>query len=203
MGQGIARRGIVIASNHGETQRDLSWLDFSFLRAISDDSKTILFEEEGNESTNYTVFVRDVDGSPAVPIGEGYGASLSRDKRWALAVKLTEPNHEIWLLPVGPGEPRRLNPPSLAPEALASFLSDGKRVIYPAYPARETGHPPRTWLQDVNGGVPEPVSAEGLAGWVVSPDDKWVVVGKIGPSGVRDSALLSLGDRSVTDISGT
>ena len=113
VGQGIARRGIVVSSNHGESLRDLSWLDFSYLRDISDDGKMILFEEEGSSTSNYTVYVRDTDGSSAVPIGEGYAGALSRDKKWALAIKLTEPNHEIWLLPIGPGEPRRVNPPNL------------------------------------------------------------------------------------------
>ena len=133
VGQGIARRGIVVSSNHGESLRDLSWLDFSYLRDISDDGKMILFEEEGSRSTNYTVYVRDADGSPAVPIGEGYAARLSRDKKWALAIKLTEPNHEIWLLPIGPGEPRRsIRPTSFRRISFPSFLSDGKRIVYSA-----------------------------------------------------------------------
>jgi hypothetical protein len=71
VGQGVARRGMVMSSSDGETQRNFPWLDFSLLRAISDDGKTILFEEEGNETTNHTVYVPDVNGSPAVPIGEG------------------------------------------------------------------------------------------------------------------------------------
>src|SRR6516165_2812002 len=79
--QGIARRGIVIAVNQGKSLRDLSWLDFTFLRDISPDGKTILFEEEGSSTENYTVYIRDVDGSPAVPIGEGYGCQLSPDHK--------------------------------------------------------------------------------------------------------------------------
>ena len=200
VGQGIARRGMVISSSDGETQHDLSWLDFSMLRFISDDGKTILFEEEGNETTNYTVYVRDVDGSPAVPIGEGYGAALSRDKKWALAIKLTEPNHEVWLLPIGPGEPRRLSPSSLAPVGGASFLSDGKRVVYPA---QEAGRFPRVWLQDVNGGSPRPISPEGVAGRFVSPDDKWVLVAHRDPvTGEIHRRLLSIDDEKLTDIAG-
>jgi hypothetical protein len=58
-----------------------------------------------------------------------------------LSEKLTEPIHEIWLLPVGPGEPRRMTPPSLAPNIAASFLSDGKRIVYEA---READHPLHT-----------------------------------------------------------
>jgi serine/threonine protein kinase len=198
--QGIARRGMIISSADGETQRDLSWLDFSMFRTISNDGKTILFEEEGNETTNYTVYVRDVDGSPAVPIGEGYGADLSPDKKWALAIKLTEPNHEVWLFPVGPGEARRLSPPSLAPVGLATFLSDGKSVIYPA---REGDHPARMWLQDFNGGAPRAISSEGITGRFISPDDKWVLVYRreLGTGKVHGE-LLSLEDGKTVEIAG-
>ena len=181
VGQGIARRGIVVSSNHGESLRDLSWLDFSYLRDISDDGKMILFEEEGSSTTNYTVYVRDADGSPAVPIGEGYAASLSRDKKWALAIKLTEPNHEIWLLPIGPGEPRRVNPTTLiVANILPEFLSDSKSIVYSA---TEVGQKfPRIWLQDLNGGAPKSISPEGVLARNVSPDDKWILVA------VRDAA---------------
>ncbi len=173
--QGIARRGIVVSTQNGEAVRDLSWLDFSYGRDVSNDGKMILFEEEGNESTKYQIFVRNVDGSPAVPIGEGYGLALSPDANWALAEKLTEPTNEVWLLPVGPGEPRRLSPSNLSPAIAAQFLSDGKRVVYVA---NEPGRPARTWLQDVNGSAPHPITAEGTAGWMVSPDDKWLVAGR-------------------------
>ncbi|HZD33079.1 MAG TPA: hypothetical protein VE779_15625, partial [Candidatus Angelobacter sp.] len=200
VGQGIARRGMVISSGDGETQRDLSWLDFSMLRTLSPDGKTILFEEEGNETTNYTIYVRDVDGSPAVPIGEGYGADLSPDKKWALSIKLVDPTHEVWLLPVGPGDPRRLSPPSLAPIGLATFLSDGKHVVYPA---AEAGHLPRMWLQDVNGSAPQPISSEGVVGRFVSPDDKWVLIGRRDPvSGEIHRGLLSIDDKKTVDIAG-
>ena len=201
VGQGIARRGIVVSSNHGESLRDLSWLDFSYLRDISDDGKMILFEEEGNESTNYTVYVRDVDGSPAVPLGEGYAGSLSRDKKWALAIKLTDPAHELWLLPIGPGEPRRINPPNLMMAAiLPGFLSDGKRIVYSA---NEAGHPPRIWLQDVNGGAPKPISPEGMVNREISRDDKWVLVGvRDADSGKVRTALLSIDDGKTVEITG-
>ena len=198
--QGIARRGIVISSNNGRSERDLSWLDFGYLRDISRDGKTILFEEEGREEQSYQIFVRDVDGSPAVPIGEGYGLAISRDKHWALGQKLTEPTEELWLLPVGPGEPRRMSPANLFPLVAASFLSDNKRFVYVA---AETGHHPRTWLQDIDGGNPRPITPEDTAGFEVSPDDKWLIVGKrIGLGGNRDAALVSLDGGNMEDIHG-
>ena len=178
--QGIARRGMVIA--HDDVVRDLSWLDFGYLRDISYDGKMILFEEEGSESQNYTVFVRNVDGSPAIPIGEGYAEVFSRDNRWALSHRLGNPGAEL-LLPIGAGQPRQINPSRLTPFCCgASFLSDNKRIVYIA---RESGRPPRSWLQDITGGDPKPITGEGVFGWLVSPDDRWLIA-------TRDPTLLNL-----------
>jgi dipeptidyl aminopeptidase/acylaminoacyl peptidase len=173
--QGIVRHGIV--GFNGVSQRDLSWLDYGELRDISNDGQMILFEEEGSESKNYTVYVRGTDGSPAVAIGDGYGLALSPDKSWALTQKLTEPVNQIWLQPVGAGEPRRLSPPNLAPVIIAGgFFPDGKHVVYIA---RQTGRPPRTWMQDIDGGPPRPITPENIIGWQVSPNGKWLLAGAI------------------------
>ncbi len=175
VGQGIVRHGIV-ASN-GTTQRDLSWLDFGELRALSNDGEMILFEEEGQETQNYTVYVRSTDGSPAIAIGDGYGLDLSPDKKWAISQKLTEPVNQIWLLPVGPGEPRRLSPDSLTPVVIGGgFSPDGKRVVYVA---EESGHAPRCWLQDTDGGTPHAITPENIIGWEVSPNGKWLLAGTV------------------------
>jgi hypothetical protein len=167
--QGIARRGMVVSTSNGLWQRDLSWLDFGYMRGITADGKTILFEEEGSANEKYQVFLRDVDGSPAVPIGEGYGLAVSTDKKWVLAQKLTEPVQEVWVYPVGPGEPRRLSPPNLNPQVAGSFLSDNKHVLYVA---NEAGHQARTWIQDIDNGSPHPVTEEGTTGYLASPDGK-------------------------------
>jgi len=171
--QGIVRHGII--ASDGNTQRDVSWMDYGELRDLSDDGKMILFEEEGQEAKNYTVYVRNTDGSPAVAIGDGYGLALSRDKQWALSQKITEPADQIWLLPIGPGEPRRLSPPNLIATFIAgNFTPDGKSVFYVA---KEAGHTPRTWIQSLSGGDPRPLTPEGVAGWRISPDGKWLLAG--------------------------
>jgi eukaryotic-like serine/threonine-protein kinase len=189
--QGISRRGFLVSSADNTTQRDLSWLDYGYLRALSDDGKTTLFEEEGNavaEST-YMVFIRNVDGSPAIALGPGYGVALSHDKQWALAEKLTEPANEIWLLPVGPGEPRRLSPPNLNGNVVGSFLSDDKRVVYVA---NQAGRPQRTWLQNTEGGAPRPITPEGVVGWLVSPDNKWLITGNGDINSITLDTMVSL-----------
>jgi len=198
--QGIARRGIVVAVNQGKSLRDLSWLDFTFLRDFSPDGKTILFEEEGSSTANYTVFTRGVDGSPAVPIGEGYGCQFSPDGKWALAVKPVEPNPELWLYPLGPGEPLHINTPSIHPVGLAGFTPDGKHVVYPA---NEPGHLPRVFMQDLNGGPPQPISPEGVIGWRVSPNGQWIAVSVHDPnSSVVHEAMLSIADQKIVEMKG-
>lgn len=199
--QGLARRGMVVSSNRGASVRDLSWLDFGYLRTISDDGKTILFEEEGSSTQGYTVFVRDVDGSPAVALGLGYALALSPDKRWVLTERLTEPNHEIWLVPVGPGEARRLSPPNLQSMIAGRFFSDGKRVLYVA---REPGHLPRTWMQDLDSPTPRPITPEGTAGWILSPDDKWLLINgsRLAAAGLMRGSVMAVPDGGPKPITG-
>src|SRR4029077_15560434 len=57
----------------GETrERSLSWFDWSLLGDMSADGKTIVFSESGEaEGSNYSIFLRKTDGSPAVRLGDG------------------------------------------------------------------------------------------------------------------------------------
>ena len=114
---------------------------------------------------------------------------------------MTEPTNEIWLLPVGPGEPRRISPPNLQPLIAASFLSDGKRIIYVA---REPGRPARTWMQDLSGRSPHPITAEGVSGWIVSPDDKWLLVNgrRQAAAGLQEPSLISMAGGEPKTIAG-
>jgi hypothetical protein len=131
----------------------------------------IIFDEEGAQTENYTTYVRGTDGSPAIPIGEGYGAALSRDKKWVLTEKV---NQEIWLMPVGAGEPRRISPLDLICR-WAGFLPDGKHIVYIA---QKSGGPFRIWIQDIDGGEARPISPPGIVGILPSPDGKWLLAGE-------------------------
>ncbi len=174
-GQLLAAQGIVylgsMASSGGQpAQHDLSWREYGFFRGISDDGRMIFFDEEGAQTENYITYVRDTDGSPAIPIGEGYGAALSRDKKWVLTEKV---NQEIWLMPVGAGEPRRISPPDLICH-WAGFFPDGKHVVYLA---QKSGGPFRTWIQDIDGGKARAISPPNIGGVLFSPDGKWLLAG--------------------------
>jgi Tol biopolymer transport system component len=193
--QGISHLGMMVATGKGNVQHDLSWLNYGFIRAISDDGQMILFEEEGAESPNYTIYVRNTDGSPAVPVGEGYGADLSHDKNWVLALRL---NGEVWLLPVGPGEPRRISPPGFHC-VWANFLPDGKGAVLLA--GKGDG-PSRIWVQNFSGGDPRPISSEQVLGVVPSPDGKWVLAGTASDLTHRSTLLVPIDGGAPVPIAG-
>ena len=56
----------------GKEEHELGWFGWSELRDISRDGRKIIFDEEGDGGgPNYTVYLRDTDGSPPARIGEG------------------------------------------------------------------------------------------------------------------------------------
>ena len=60
----------VAASIAGAEERDLSWLDNSFVPILSNDGKRILFDDGGGDSNGlYTVCLRNTDGSPVIRLG--------------------------------------------------------------------------------------------------------------------------------------
>ena len=82
----IGRRG-VSALPRGETrERDLSWLDWTQPVALSEDGTTLLMTEEGEGGgPGYGVYMRKLDGSPAVRLGMGAAQALSADGKWVIA----------------------------------------------------------------------------------------------------------------------
>lgn len=163
----------VIGLPPGETkERDLSWLDHVGVRGLSPDGKFFIFSHFGAGSgNNYTVYLRKMDGSPPARLGEGAAWSLSPDGKWVFATLLT--TSQIVLLPTGPGEIRRVQRGGIEIYGLGgSWLPDGKRLIFTG---REPGHNMRTYIQEIDGGSPRPITPEGVVGTVVSPDGKYLV----------------------------
>ena len=73
---------------------------------VSPDGKNLVFFESGEGvGSNYSVFLRGMDGSPAVRLGSGAFPSLSPDGKWVAALSLASPA-QIEVLPTGAGKPR-------------------------------------------------------------------------------------------------
>ncbi len=155
--------------------RDLSWLDFSRGDDLSADGSSVLITVEGEAAgRNYEVYLRKTDGSPPMPLGEGYGSAISPDGKWILAVApfgtASNPTPQFTLLPVGPGEAKEVTHDAIA-HLTGRFFADGKRIVFKG---SEPGHGARSWIQDLAGGAPKAVTPEGVSGVLLSPDEQFI-----------------------------
>ncbi len=122
--QRIGLRGV---EPGGKQERELGWFGWSGLDDISPDGKLVLFDEEGDGGgPNYTVFLRNTDGSPPVRIGDGLGYALSPDGKWVV----TQPakGGPLSLVPAGAGVARVLTHDNVS-YSDAHFFPDGKRLL--------------------------------------------------------------------------
>jgi eukaryotic-like serine/threonine-protein kinase len=159
----------------GETrERSLSWFDWSVITDMSADGKTIVFSETGEAvGTNYSIFLRKTDGSPAVRLGDGNTGYLSPDGQWV--VSLVGSPGKLMLLPTGVGDSRQLTDDK-TDHNFAAWLPDSKTIVFTA---TEPGHGPRTYLLDIQGGTPRTLTPEGTAGTLVTPDGKHLVASDV------------------------
>jgi serine/threonine protein kinase/Tol biopolymer transport system component len=168
----VLRVGMVGQAPGASKETDLSWLDWSAPTDLSADGKTLLFLESGEGGgENYAAYIRQTDGSPAIRLGDGAGLALSPDQKWVIS---GPPNNasQLTLLATGAGESRQITHEPVS-HLRAKWLPDGKRFLFIG---NEQGHGLRIYVQDVDGGVPRPISPEGTAAtqFIVSPDGKQV-----------------------------
>jgi len=155
------------------SERDFSWLDASRIEDLSTDGRLLLFSEGGQGGgAQGAAYLRAIDGSAAVRLGEGRALALSPDTRWAICAAATFPSPYLELVPTGAGEPRRIQSNGLE-YFYARWLPDGKRVILSA---SEPGKQSRLFLHDLSADRPRPLTPEGVAYWVVAPDGSAIAV---------------------------
>jgi Tol biopolymer transport system component len=176
------RVGIVGQLAGDDRQRDLSWLDWGTVRGVSPDGKMVLFEEGGEGGgAGYSVYVRSLDGSPAIRLGEGVAQGFLPDGKSVLAIAHPVTDTRVVIYPLGAGEASTLPTPGLNVDRAIAH-PDGRRVLLQA---REQGRGTRLYLQDRAGGnarafTPEgyrtlglrALSSDGTAIMTVGPDRK-------------------------------
>lgn len=161
------RMGISALAPGSKEERDLSWFDASRVYDISADGKTILFAELSSGSPrNPAIYIRKTDGSPAVRLGDGNRPALSPDSKWVACIVNDGPKTRLSLLPTGAGEARDITSPGLHYEHVEWFPDGTQLLLTGNYP----GRPPRTYIQNIRGGQPIPVTNEGVIADHVSPD---------------------------------
>ena len=164
-----------ILSNVSGVVRDLSWLDFSRADDLSTDGRNVLLTVEGEAAgKNYEVYLRNIDGSPPVKLGEGYGSAISPDGQSVLAIAPfgsgPDAVPQLVLLPVGKGTKKILTRDTIAHYGGAWF-PDASHILFVG---SKPEHPVQAWVQDLNGGAPQPITPEGITGTRLSPDGRFL-----------------------------
>ena len=139
---------------------------------LSDDGRTLLFQEWGEGGgANGSVYLRRMDGSAPVRLGDGFALSLSPDGQWVLARLYTRPPRLV-LLPTGAGEARPLSTEGILVQS-AAWFSDGKRILLLG---SAQGREPAYYTLDVGDGKARPVApaADYTPVWrpLISPDGR-------------------------------
>ena len=152
------------------TERDLSWFDSSGLADLSEDGQMLLFDDR------FGLYIRRTDGSPPVHLGlkDGFGDDFSSDGKRVLATAAS--GGLLVVLPAGLGEPMPLAAHKITAYRGALWLPDGERVLFNG---TEPGSSLRSYVQDLKGGPPRPLTPENNWAVSVSADGQWVAA--IGP----------------------
>ena len=159
------------------TDRDLSWLDASWIADISRDGTLILFTEIGQGGgADGSAYVRGTDGSPAIRLTGGQAYALSPDNRWAICSAPTVPagasSPLLQIVPTGAGDARQVPGDGLSFTG-AHWLPNGAQAVVSAI---EPGKRVRLYRLDLRQGRPEPITPDGVVSWVVSPDGSTIAV---------------------------
>jgi Tol biopolymer transport system component len=156
------------------TERDLSAFQWSGAEDLSADGTTLLFEDTnyGIGQGPFCLNLRRVDGSPPIRLADGRPKALSPDGKWAIGSSV---ENKLLIIPTGPGEPRVLPAGLLESYDRVSWLPDQKRIVFSA---KERGHAGRCYVQDIDRGLPRPITPEGVeaAQWklLVSRDGRYI-----------------------------
>ena len=178
------RREIVAGTRGGDRERNITWLDWSFLSGFSPDGEMVLFEEQGHARRGGNpVYVRRTDGSPAVRLGEGAARSISPDGRTVAIIP--HGGTEMHLVPIGVGTPRTIPLQGLEGCTWWQWTPDGHTMLIWAHEGESAS---RHFVLPLDGsGPPRPAGPPGAA-----------LHTAISPDGTR--FLAALHDRSVAVI---
>jgi serine/threonine protein kinase len=170
-----AGRREMIAGIRGEMrERNLTWLDWSFLGGLSPDGSHVVFEEQVGARRHGAngVYVRKTDGSPAFRLGEGRARSFSPDGRMIGVIPPGE--DQLHLLPIGVGAPRVLSLRGLDSCVWWEWTPDGTRLVLWAHHG-DTGS--RHFELSIDGDAPPRAVTPPGAGWwfAISPDSTRIV----------------------------
>jgi eukaryotic-like serine/threonine-protein kinase len=179
-------------------ERDLSWLDTSWIYDISADGGTLLFVEVSyGENRNPAIYVRKTDGSPAVRLGNCARPSLSPDAKSVACIHFEGSKAAVRLLPVGAGEIRELPTDGFHYDQI-EWMPDGRHILFSGSKGG-AGNPARSFVQAIDNQLaPKPVTPEGITVSRVSPDSKTGVSLRSGSIYLQDLSQSGTASRRIS-----
>jgi eukaryotic-like serine/threonine-protein kinase len=142
----------------GGESREMSWLDFQFVRDLSRDGRRMLLTHAGHGSSqNYDVYIRGTRDNETARLGEGQAQQFSPDGKSVLSV-VHGPPAKLLILPVGAGETREVATSGVT-VANARWLGDGGTLLLIG---AEGTKPSRAYVMETAGGTPQPITPAGI-----------------------------------------
>ena len=194
-------------------ERELTVFDATRLFHLTPNGRRALLWDNGPAAGLQRVFVRALDGTPAIPLGPGAPAALTPDGQWAAVIGDGASNQQIrnklTLYPIGIGAARTIE---VGIEMLPSssgglgrtdwskrsyeFSADGNRLLIPYGSA--PNRPARVYVYDLRAGVMKAITPEGVTGpAALSHDGKFVAV-----NGATEVAIHGVDDGSQRVLNG-
>jgi serine/threonine protein kinase len=198
-------KGVMGRSSAGGQERDLGWNEANIASQISADGGQVLLGQGGDWGTLMgSIYLRPMDGSPAVRVGEGERFALSPDGQWVLT-SLSSSASQLSLIPTGPGTPKTI------PLGKAIFVSHlwcllGNRgfLLW----GMASGGNQSLFVVGPEGGMPR-LLLDGASVWQgsepISPDGRWVAVINYNPGDVMNSGLklVPIDEGTAINVRGT
>jgi hypothetical protein len=174
----FAARGSAAPS---QRERDLSVFDATRVAYLSASGEEVLLTDNSAGAQGGSVFLRKLDGSPAVQFGRMSPIAITPDGAWIAGVRFDKPN-VLTLFPVGAGAEQDTELPVRIVNANATnlgtnvpeyrnadFSDDGRRLLIPA--ALEGDSRARVYVHDFEAGWTRPITPVGAPGFAaLSPD---------------------------------
>ena len=138
----------------GETKsgrlHQLSGVVHRWISAVSADAGMLLLNGfDTNRNNSYQLYLQNADDSPPVLLGDGSGAGLSPDGKWAVAVDVPHPD-TLFIIPTSIGDSRTLHAPPGRQYAGAAFFPEGKHLLIST---KAPGQATETAMQDLDSGA--------------------------------------------------
>ena len=160
-------------------ERDLSWNEATRCAGFTPDGGSLLIGAPGQWAAEKgrSFYLRKLDGSPALRLGEAQAFHLFPDGQRVLAVAAVNPLR-LDIVPVGAGASRSVTAKGLSYLDGPWILPDGKKAIFEA---NEENQPVRDYLVDLETGdwrsIGPPGAGNFLGSNILSPDGKRILIG--------------------------